>query len=80
MWCVWTVRQLDADEASDWLHGATKKENAVRKLVQGGLKAAVQKGGLGSLVSAAKNAGVEPGLGATLAKAGAAGANAAPMP
>ena len=50
------VRQLDPEEAAEWLHGATKRENAVRKLTAGGLKAAVQKGGMGALVAAAKAA------------------------
>ena len=50
------IRKWELEEAAEWLHGATKKENAIRKLTAGGLKAAVQKGGLGSLVNAAKAA------------------------
>lgn len=74
-----SIRKLDEAEASDWLHGATKKENAVRKLQEGGLRAAVKKGGLGSIVNAAKAKGVEPGLNATLDKAVAAAGGAAPV-
>jgi len=62
------IRQMDEADASDWLHGATKKENAVRRMQTGGLKAAVKGGGLGSLVNAAKAKGVEPGLGHVLSK------------
>ena len=50
------IRKLEEAEAADWLHGATKKENAGRRWGASGLKAAVQTGGLGSLVAAAKAA------------------------
>ena len=49
-----SIRQLEVEEASEWLHGATKKENAGRRWGAGGVAAAVKKGGLGALVSAAK--------------------------
>jgi len=45
-----SVRKLDAEEASDWLHGATKKENAAKKWNAGGLKAA---GGLANIAKLA---------------------------
>ena len=67
-----SISKKDDEEANEWLHGATKKENAARRWGAGGLAAATKKGGLGSLVSAAKKGGIEQGLGAVLAKAGKA--------
>ena len=37
---------------AEWLHGATKKENAQRRWGVSGIKAAVQSGGLGAAVKA----------------------------
>ena len=72
------IRQLDEAEAAEWLHGATKKENAVRRWGASGLATVAKKGGLGSIVSAAKKGGVEAGLGSVLAKAKAGGGEPAP--
>ena len=48
------VRKMEEAEASEWLHGATKKENAGRRWGDAGLKAAVNGGGIGSLMGALK--------------------------
>ena len=49
------VRKFEEEEAYDLVHSATKKENAKRRWDAGGLKAASQKGGIASLIGAAKN-------------------------
>ena len=48
------VRKMEESEASDWLHGATKKENAGRRWGDAGLSAAVKGGGMGSLMNSLK--------------------------
>mgnify|MGYP001350635865 CR=1 FL=1 len=50
----WTPPEPKEEAAGEWLHGATKKENAGRRWAAGGLKAAVKQGGMASLVAAAK--------------------------
>ena len=49
-----SLRRLDEAEASEWLHGATKKENAGRRWGDAGLKAATKGGGMGALLGSLK--------------------------
>ena len=74
-----SIRRMDEEEAEDWLHGATKKENAKRRWEAGGLKAKLDGGGIGSLVAAAKAGGVEQSTESVLNKAIATGTGQAEL-
>jgi len=49
-----SISKKDDEEANEWLHGATKKENAGRRWGDAGLKAATKGGGMGALLGSLK--------------------------